>query len=109
MEILGDIHGITENTVKEQLATLKSSGDYRRIVGEVAEEARLEAERIEREPRRPASPLRKPIGWLPRLRSAAARPMKRPKPQRPSVTARLPSNAPPMKPCGRSKPSSVLR
>lgn len=41
MALIGNVPGMTDNRIKEQLAILKDSGDYRRIVGEVAEEARL--------------------------------------------------------------------
>jgi hypothetical protein len=66
---LRDIPGVTEHIVRQQLANLKASGDYDRIIGEVtaiveeehaaelealrkAEEARAEAERREEDARR---------------------------------------------------------
>jgi hypothetical protein len=57
---LDGVPGINRNTVKEQLANLKSSGNYGRIIGEVKDEieqehreALKELERAERERRKP--------------------------------------------------------
>lgn len=56
LELLEGVPGINQNTVKQQLANLKSSGDYARIIREVQEqiekenqEALKELERAERE------------------------------------------------------------
>jgi hypothetical protein len=40
LHIIGNVPGMNDSKVKEQLAILKSSGDYRRIVEEAAEESR---------------------------------------------------------------------
>ena len=45
-KFLDGVPGINENTVKQQLASLKASGDYARIIGEVRDE-------IEQENRKP--------------------------------------------------------
>jgi hypothetical protein len=51
-ELLVDVPGVTQNSVKEQLANIKKSGDYASIIREVQEEAdrilKAEQERIAR-------------------------------------------------------------
>ncbi len=46
LEFVKDLPSITEYTVQQQLAILKSSGDYDRITIEVCEEVEREAERF---------------------------------------------------------------
>jgi hypothetical protein len=42
LKILGNVPGITEGSVRRQLAVLKSSGDYARIISEVTAEIERE-------------------------------------------------------------------
>jgi multidrug efflux pump subunit AcrA (membrane-fusion protein) len=48
LRIIGNVPGMNDSKVKEQVAILKSSGDYRRIVEEEAEKARQHRAELER-------------------------------------------------------------